>query len=220
MKGKLIAFEGPDASGKTTQVGILKDRLEKEGKQVAVFKFPTYEKTYYGRLLRRYLNGEFGNVDEVNPYLAGILYALDRLEMRDEIINELDKGKIVLLDRYVASNKAHMGAKIMNKKKRDEFIKWVDELDFGKNKMPKENLTIFLEVPVENTIELMKRMDKKKDIHEINSGYMKDVWQVYSELAKKEKWARIKCVDNGKMLSRERINEEIYREVKRILKAK
>lgn len=216
MRGALIAFEGPDASGKTTQVGILKERLEKEGKQVAVFKFPTYEKTYYGRILRRYLSGEFGNVDEVNPYLAGILYALDRLEMRDEIINTLEKGKIVLLDRYVASNKAHMGAKIMNKKERDEFIKWVDELDFGKNKMPKEDLIIFLEVPVENTVELMKKMDKKKDIHEINLGYMKDVWQVYSELAKKEKWSRIKCIEKGKMLSREKIAEEIYNKINKL----
>ncbi len=110
-KGKLIAFEGLDASGKTTQVNILKERLSKEGKSVETFKFPT-NNTYYGKLLIRYLNGEFGKVEEVSPYLAGVLYALDRLEIRDKINNDLNKGNIVLLDRYVASNKAHMGAKI------------------------------------------------------------------------------------------------------------
>ncbi len=213
MRGKLIAFEGPDASGKTTQVSILKDRLRKEGKNIVVFKFPTY-KTYYGKLLKRYLKGEFGRVEEVSPYLAGVLYALDRLAMRQDIVNELNKGKIVLFDRYVASSKAHMGAKIKNSKKREEFIQWLEQLEFGKNKMPREDLIIFLEVPVEITLALMQKMGKKRDIHEINLKYIKAVWEVYRDIARKERWARIKCIDNGKMLSREKIAEEIYKKVR------
>ncbi len=213
MKGTLIAFEGLDASGKSTQLSLLKERLEQEGYAVTVFKFPSYEKTYYGRLLQRYLAGEFGNVGQVSPYLIGVIYALDRLEMRPAIIKALDAGKIVLLDRYVASNKAHMGAKL-KQEEQQKFLQWVDELDFEKNKMPREDVTLFLEVPVAITLQLMQQNNKLKDIHERDSSYMEEVWKLYHKLAQGMGWVTVPCVEHSRMLGREVIADRIYAALK------
>ncbi|MBI2546641.1 deoxynucleoside kinase [Candidatus Woesearchaeota archaeon] len=214
MRGVLISIEGLDSSGKTTQIGLLKERLEAEGKKIAVFKFPSYEKTYYGKLIKRYLDGEFGNVEAVSPYLIGVIYALDRLEMRDAIIKELESGSVALLDRYVASNKAYMAAKLPQKE-RDKFLHWLDELDFKKHAMPREDKVLFLDVPVSVTRELMQ--GKKRDIHEQNSAYLEEVWKIYLELAKQERWEVIPCVRQNKILTRGAIAEQIFKKVEPLL---
>ena len=214
MRGVLISVEGLDSSGKTTQLALLKERLEAEGKKVAVFKFPSYEKSYYGTLIKRYLDGEFGKVEAVSPYLIGVIYALDRLEMKDAILSELESGSVVLLDRYVASNKAYMGAKLPHNE-QNKFLLWLDELDFKKHAMPREDKVLFLEVPVSVTRELMQ--GKKQDIHEQNAAYLKEVWNVYMELAKQERWEVIVCVKQNKILTREAIAEQIFKKVEALL---
>ncbi|OGD90800.1 hypothetical protein A3D07_00640 [Candidatus Curtissbacteria bacterium RIFCSPHIGHO2_02_FULL_42_15] len=78
MKGEFIVFEGADGTGKTTQAKLLFDYLKKKKKNAVFFSFPNY-KSAWGKIVRRYLDGEFGDVNQVSPYLASILYAGDRL---------------------------------------------------------------------------------------------------------------------------------------------
>jgi dTMP kinase len=72
-KGKLIVFEGLDGSGKTTQVKILFKKLKKLGYKVVIYDFPQYS-NFFGKLIDKYLSGEFGEINKANPYFISLLY--------------------------------------------------------------------------------------------------------------------------------------------------
>src|SRR3972149_8893382 len=110
-KGKFIVFEGADGTGKTSQAKLLFDFFKKNKKDVVFTSFPNY-KSAWGKMVRRYLDGEFGDVGEVSPYLASMLYAGDRLLESERIRKWLKGGKTIICDRYMASNIAHQSAKI------------------------------------------------------------------------------------------------------------
>src|SRR5271165_2456694 len=95
--GKLIAIEGIDGSGKRTQLDLLADALDKRGLSTIRVSFPDYESSF-GKLVGRYLNGEFGSLEAVDPHLSALLYAGDRLEAKAEIESALAEGKLVLAD--------------------------------------------------------------------------------------------------------------------------
>src|SRR5256885_16083914 len=84
-KGKLVVLEGLDGSGKSVQFGLLHDYLKSQNQPVVTVDFPNYESSFFGRLVGRYLNGEFGDVYEVSPYVSGMLFAGDCLEARPNL---------------------------------------------------------------------------------------------------------------------------------------
>ena len=216
MKGKLIVLEGTDASGKKTQLGLLERRLKKEKHKTAVFDFPRYN-SYYGRIIAKYLNGDFGKLDNVDPYFISLAYAFDRREARDKIKNALKKG-MVICNRYVDSNKAHQASRLRDKEQKS-FIEWINGLEYKINKMPQPDLTIFLYVPYNISSRLAskererKYTKKKKDLHEKNKNYMKKTEAVYLKLSKNKNWKRINCTKNNKILSREDIHEMVWKAV-------
>ena len=115
-RGKLIALEGIDASGKRTQLDLLASALNARGLDTFRISFPRYE-TFYGKLVGRYLNGDFGALDAVDPHLSALLYAGDRLEAKPEMDAALSAGKIGLADRYIGSNMAHQSARVPPEKR-------------------------------------------------------------------------------------------------------
>ncbi len=216
MQGKLIVFEGTDSSGKKTQAKILAERLREEGNKVEEADFPQYYSSFHGKLIARYLRGEFG---DVSPYLASLLYAGDRLEAKDRLLNWLNEGKIIIANRYVTSNVAFMSARI-EPEKRQEFIEWLETLEYDINKIPRPDLVLFLNVPVEVTQRWIKTKEerkylngKKKDIHEKDIPYLKEVEQTYLGLAKRDNWKIIDCMED-KPLSIEEISKKVYTAVK------
>ncbi|MBU9863681.1 dTMP kinase, partial [Rahnella aceris] len=150
----------------------------------ALFSFPCYEKTFFGKEIVAFLRGEFGGINQVHPKLASILYAMDRAEVREQIVNNLEEGKIVICDRYVDSNIAHQASKLPDKEKLD-FIKWIEELEYGFNRLPQPNLTFFLNVPITVSKELVLKKKKRnytdcsEDIHEKAHGYLQKVYETY-----------------------------------------
>ena len=218
MNGKLIVVEGNDSSGKETQTDLLINRLRKKYK-VEKTDFPQYYDSFYGDMIARYLRGEFGPVNQISPYLSSLLYALDRMEAKDKIINLLNQGKIIISNRYVPSNKAYGAAKL-EKKDQKKFIKWIEKLEYEKHKIPKPDLVIYLHVPVQITqqwIETKKRRDylegNKKDLHEKNVDYLQKVEKIYLELCREKNWVKIPCVLNQKVLSEEKIAQKVYKKV-------
>lgn len=208
MKGKLIVFEGADGSGKATQARLLLQFLKDKQIPTEFISFPRYKESLWGRMVRRYLDGEFGEVGQVDPYLASVLYAGDRMSASTQIGKWLDEGKIVICDRYVGSNIAHQAAKIASQSEKSKFVEWLEKLEYGENKIPKEDLVIFLSVPVEVSQKLIS--DRKLDIHEANVNYLKEVIGVYEELAQSRKnWVRVECVENGKLLSPAAIHQKV-----------
>lgn len=213
-RGKLIVIEGSDGSGKATQTKLLIKRLKKKGKKVATIEFPQYYKSFFGKLVGRYLHGEFGGVNQVNPYLASILYAGDRLDAKKKMEKLLAKGRITVADRYSPSNLAHQAAKFKTEREKKKYIRWVENLEYKENKIPKPDLVLYLYVPVEISQKLIK--GKKKDIHEKNVKYLKKVEKIYLELTRKRKnWVKVKCVEKGEILSREKIHDLVWKIVKK-----
>ena len=213
MKGKLIVFEGSDGSGKATQVELLRAFFEKKNYPHIAFDFPRYQETFHARTIAKYLSGEYGDPTKQNPYLVSLAYALDRLTVREEIYYALNDGKIVLANRYVSSNKAHQGAKLPAKKRRDFFV-WLDELEYDVNKIPREDLVIMLYIPPEVSIRLLRRRQRvtgsKPDLHEENRRYQKEVERVYLQLTASPHWVKVDCVDKkGTLLTKETIHKKV-----------
>jgi len=211
MRGKLISFEGIDGSGKGTQSTLLHENLKKEGVDSILFSFPCYDKTFFGKEIGAFLRGEFGSIDEVHPKLASILYAMDRSEMRGQILHSLENGKIVICDRYVDSNIAHQASKLPDNEK-NEFIKWIEELEYSFNKMPVPDLTFFLDVPISVSRELVLRKQKRnytdssEDIHEKAHGYLQKVYESYLAIDYGARWKKIECCNGLVMKSPSEIN--------------
>ncbi|WP_395302998.1 dTMP kinase [Pectobacterium zantedeschiae] len=214
MKGKLINFEGIDGSGKGTQSAILHENLKESGVESILFSFPCYDKTFFGKEIGAFLRGEFGGIDQVHPKLASILYAMDRAEMRDKIIHSLDDGKIVICDRYVDSNIAHQVSKLPDGEKLN-FIKWIEELEYGINKMPLPDLTFFLDVPIAVSKKMVLKKNQRsytessEDIHEKAHGYLQKVYDAYLSIDYGIRWRKIQCCDGLIMKSTQDISKNI-----------
>lgn len=204
-KESLIVIDGIDGSGKTTQVNLLSEYLSSKNIPHEVINFPRYEDNLYGKLIRRYLNGEFGGVDEVNPYLMALSYAGDRALAKPLIESWLNAGKIVIVNRYVSASKAHLGANIPERK-REEFMRWIDELEYQTNNLPKENLTILLKVDPKKGQKNVK--GRHVDIHEQDLNHLKIAQELYLELSEaEENWKVIDCMVGESMQSVEAIHK-------------
>jgi len=211
VAGKFFAIEGSDGSGKHTQSKLLVESLQKEGSAVELFSFPRYNKVF-GKLVRDYLRGKFGSPQHVPVEFASLLYSLDRYHAKPLLEKALSAGKIVVADRFTASNIAHQAAKLSGTT-RQEFIEWLNAVEA---KLPKPALTIYLDVPVDVSQKLMAGRGEK-DLHESNVSYLKQVRVVYLELAKQENWAKIDCTKDAKMLSIEEVHEMVWAAVKECL---
>lgn len=222
-KGKLIVIDGTDGSGKGTQTELLLKYLDQQKIKNKYIDFPRYYTSFHGQMVGRYLSGEFGGLDSASPYLTSLFYAMDRLTARDEIVDWLEEGNTVVANRYTTSSMAFQTARI-EKPKREEFLKWLYEMEYKEHKLPKEDLVIFLYVPVSISQKLIEQKAKReytkgkaKDINEANLAYQKEVLNLYLELAKKyPHWEVIKCTDsNGKLYSIEKVQGKILSVLKK-----
>jgi len=208
MNGKLFVVEGADASGKHTQAELLLERLKKENIDAVSFAFPRYG-LFFGKIVKKYLNGEFGSLDEVKPEFAALLYSVDRYDALPQIEKLLFEGKTIVCDRFSASNIAHQAAKFQGGE-REKFIEWIETVE---SRLPKPSLTLFLDVPVPVSKNLMQNRKRKQDIHETNVDYLEATRQVYLSLTKKQGWTKIECTADGLIKPREEIHEAIWQKV-------
>ncbi|HZJ40951.1 MAG TPA: dUTP diphosphatase [Candidatus Saccharimonadales bacterium] len=210
--GKFIVIDGTDGSGKTTQLNLLKAKLEEEGYAVAVADFPQYNTKSAG-LVEEYLSGKYGQADAVDPYKASIFYAVDRYDASQKIKRWLGEGKIVLANRYTSASLGHQGCKIDNPLERKVFFNWLYDLEYKIFEIPRPDLTIILQVEPEISFQLAHEraredwVGKTNDIHENDFEHLKKAEQVYIEIANSLPGFRlIKCTHNGQILSRESIH--------------
>lgn len=106
MKGLFIVMEGPDGSGKTTQINSLKEYLEEAGYECLITREPGG--TVIGEEIRQLiLNPEH---KEMSPVTEMLLYAASRAQLVHEVIGPaLEEGKIVISDRFVDSSIVYQG---------------------------------------------------------------------------------------------------------------
>lgn len=213
----LIAIEGIDGSGKGTQAELLRQKFQDSGRRAELLSFPRYSQTRFGRSIGDFLNGRFGSLDQVSPFLASLLYAGDRFESRDLLQEAIASNDVVILDRYVASNIAHQGAKADGDQRR-ELIEWITQIEFDLYQLPRPDLTILLDVPPAVATRLILKKarrdytDKPADLQEADAAYLTAVHAMYRQLARDESdWQVIDCTDGtGDVRPVEEIAEQIW----------
>ncbi len=228
-KGKLIVIDGTDGSGKATQVEYLIKHLKKDGYKVKTVDFPEYYKNFFGEFVGHCLSEQYYNFLYVHPKIASVLYAADRWESGDEMRKWLKAGYIVIANRYVSANQIHQGGKITSAKKRNDFIKWLDKMEYEVFDIPRPDITLYLSLPIKIVLELlenrnsskMKReyLKKNKDVHESDTNHLINSRKSALKLVKEvPNFIKIECSEKGKILSREEVHELVYKEVKKVLK--
>jgi dTMP kinase len=192
--GLLVAFEGIDGSGKGTQARLLADRARAFGLATETFSFPRYGANVFAEAVGRYLNGAWPGVP---PEFPALLYAGDRLAARAELLQAVETADLVVLDRYVASNLAHQAANA-EPDCRHELIAWISEVEFGVHALPRPDMTVLLELPVERARERVRRKEPRaytklaEDVLEGATDHLAAAAAVYSGLAGREwGWVRV-----------------------------
>ncbi len=218
MRGKMIVVEGTDCSGKETQTSLLVQRLKKQGRKVERLSFPAYD-TPTGKIVggpylgKQYIcEGYFPEgAANVDPKVAALYYAADRKYNIPKILELLDNGYDVILDRYVESNMGHQGGKIFDKEERLKLYKDLEALEYGFLELPRPDLIIFLYVPYKKVAELRAGRDEPADQHEASPLHIRNAEHAYLELAEIHDYKKIECVDKkGKMRDIEDIHEDVY----------
>ena len=207
----LVVLEGLDGAGKSTQVKKLRNYLESLFGAIEYIHFPRYDAPVYGDLISRFLRGDFGNNETVHPQLVALLFAEDRHGAAPGMRTELEKGRCVLLDRYVYSNIAYQCAKLNDPDEAEKLRGWIFNTEYGDFGLPVPDLNIFLDVPigfVESKLKSQRGGDDRaylegaQDIHEADIEFQKRVREMYRKQCSIDpKFIRIDCSDEyGEML--------------------
>jgi dTMP kinase len=181
-------------------------------------KLPDYDSPS-STLVNMYLAGEFGkSAEDVNAYAASAFYAVDRFaSYKLNWKKDYDNGVLILADRYATSNSIYQMEKI-DKSDWDSYLQWSEDFEYNKIGIPKPDLVIYLDMPVEISQKLMtSRYDgdeNKKDVHEANVKFLNNCRESALYSAKKQGWKVISCSDGTAPLSIEDIHNQIIKVVK------
>jgi dTMP kinase len=174
--------------------------------------------------VERYLRGEYGKLENVDAYRASVFYALDRFDASFGIREALARGAVVVSNRWVSANKGHQMAKILDPAGRTRFLAWVNELEYVVLGVPKPDRTILLHVPADVGFDLVARKDERaylhgreRDIHEGDREHLRaaeDAYLSLVELDRTERWCRVECVEDGRLLTIDAVAERVWEAVR------
>jgi dTMP kinase len=217
---RFVVIEGIDGCGKSTQIRLLTDYLNTIKIKYKYMHFPRTGYPIFGEMIARFLRGEFGNVNNVNPYLVALLYANDRNAAKRTIETWLSRNYLVIIDRYVYSNIAFQCAKMKSLIEKEKLKKWIIDLEYGYNRIPRPSISIFLHAPFQFVTNKLgctrqghdrKYLDGKEDIHETDIELQRKVQSEYLRLTRKTRdFFAIDCGSkDGNMLPAEAVSNKI-----------
>ncbi len=160
-QGIFIAFEGGEGTGKSTQSKLLAQWLEREGETVLLSREPGG--TELGKDLRKILLGH--ETGDISPRAEALLYAADRAHHVYSVIRPaLDRGEVVISDRYFDSSAAYQGAgRVLNPTEVARISRWATESLYP-------TLTILIDLPAEIGLSRLQSRDRleaeSNDFHE------------------------------------------------------
>lgn len=219
-----IVLEGVDGSGKSTQIANLQRLFAEQGIPTEYLHFPRFDAPYFGDLIARFLRGELGSVEQVDPYIVAMLYAGDRRDAAEMIRGWIAEGRVVICDRYVYSNIGYQCAKVAEKEERERLREWILSLEYDYFKIPRPDVSLFLDVPFAFTERKLLQEQRegddraylhgKKDIHEQSMDLQRQVRQVYIDAAQYDEAMHVvDCSHEGEMAS----PEEIFGRIKAVV---
>jgi len=119
------------------------------------------------------------------------MYAIDRYaSFKQDWEKKYIDDYIIITDRYVTSNMIHQASKIEDIKEKDEYLRWLIDLEYNKNEIPEPDIVIFLKMPIDKAKELMENRknkidgSEKRDIHEVNEDYLKKSYENATAISK------------------------------------
>lgn len=221
---RFVVIEGLDGSGKSTQLKLLREYLEKEGISYKYLHFPRLEEGVYGELIARFLRGEMGPNDQVDPYLVALIFAGDRAEASSMIRSWMEEGYFVIVDRYVYSNIAFQCAKLPEMDERIKLRDWILDFEFIHNQLPRPDLNLLLHVPIDFTRQQLHKarlgddrayLKGERDIHEEDLGFQEKVMEEYISLQQYvDDLKLINCTDGmGKIQAPDAISQFIINQI-------
>ena len=201
-----IVIDWIDWSWKKTQVELLASKLKKNWNTIKILDYPRYNnKSAFA--VEKYLKWKYWN--NISAKQASIFYAIDRFD--DSFDYNINKYDYIISNRYVSSSMIHQWWKIKDWKERREFIIWLKNLEYDIFWITKPDKTIFLNISLQTSLDLMKSRWKNLDLHESDINHMKSARDMALQLVKEENWIKIDCEKNGKLLLKDTINNMILK---------
>jgi dTMP kinase len=196
---RFISFEGIDFSGKTTQINLLKEKLEDSGKKIVLMREPggTPISEKIREILLDKKNFEMTDICEV------LLYSAARHQVVSQrIIEELNSGNFVIADRYVDSTTTYLGFG------RKLPMKFINQLNLIATEGLMPNITFYLDLSLAELEHRMKIHNGTIDrLEEAGTEFYNRIRKGYNKIAELEK-ERYKIIDASKTI--EQINSEIW----------
>ena len=195
LKPWLIVIEGIDQSGKSTQAKLLCKRFEDKNHLTKMLSFPNY-KTRIGKLIRAFLHGKVEYPAEVRHMLLSV----NRWEMKAGIENYLQRGSVLICNRYYHSNIPYGIANGLDRE-------WLESLDEG---LPRPDFVILIDIKPKTSV---ARKGTNRDIHERDVKFLSEVRRQYLILAKEGNWIVVNGEDNV-----EKVSKDIWKAISQRLK--
>ncbi len=199
-KGLFITFEGPDGSGKTTQIKLLSSYLKSEGFDVVITAEPGG--TGIGQRIRNILLTK-GHLD-ISPEAETFLFLASRAELVSKVIAPaLKEGKIVICDRFFDSTVVYQGmARGLGEKHILEMNLWATG-----GLVP--DITFLLMVKVGKGKKRIDSTKRKKDRIEMEEDDFKEkIYNGYADIAVGNE-GRVKVIDGDKSIG------DMFQEIKK-----
>jgi dTMP kinase len=220
-----IVIEGLDGSGKSTQIRLIEEFLSIEKIRTKFIHFPRTDSEIWGDLISRFLRGELGDINAVNPYLIALIYAGDRNDASTMLREWMQQGYMVIADRYLYSNIAFQCAKLADQTEKEKLAKWIKQFEYNYTKIPVPDLNLFLNVPFNFTRQSLGNqrggddrnyLNGAADIHEADLGFQEKVREIYLWQVKENRdFELIECSGiDGKMLDAQSISAKIIEKIK------
>ncbi|MCB2361030.1 dTMP kinase [Clostridium estertheticum] len=200
-RGRMIVLEGPDGSGKTTQIELLEKHLQESGYEVVRVREPGG--TEISEKIREII---LDNDNCKMSYMCeALLYAASRAQLVNEVIKPaLDKGKIVICDRFVYSSMVYQG---IGRGLGMERIKSINEVAIDGLK---PDLTFMITIPYEEGLNRKKKQGKLDRLENSGNEFHKKVFEGYMDIC--IKYDKIEVVDGNRSV--EEIQKDIINTIK------
>lgn len=213
--GKLIVIEALDAGGSQTQTDALVRKLKREKFKTLQLHFPQEDRATGQFIYHKFLLSK--NKLKFSRREQALLYIQDFLSRAEDLaaIKSQSAKHIAVSDRYASSTMAYQTIGLSGARRR-QLINQISWLCFqGTPSLPKPDLTIFLDTPVEISLKHLSR--KKKDFFETKAK-LTAIRNSYLKLAQEQKWAIINSVnDRGEQRTIQDIHSEVWEIVQSVL---
>jgi dTMP kinase len=185
----IIAVEGLDASGKTTQAKLLTQQLIDQGLSVSELSFPRYE-SFFGTRIGTLLSGtETVTANSLDPRSMALWFAMDRWDaMRTYGTGPMSGDDVIILNRWTLSNAVYQGARATSPTEADAVFDWVLELERNVLALPSPSLTVMLDISVETSMNRATnraaQTGDRPDVYESKAALLQASRRLYQRAAK------------------------------------